>query len=262
MSQNNHIDKAEIFYSEDESEDDEVKIFYSEEKLVLGAAENDSEKQWRPCRLCGRRTNLAKTHAQAFRKVMGTNTVSTWVTQSAVGFTRNRPQRQIRNKATTPTTRTTANQTRNRTRRSNTSRWPDSQGSHSWGWSEGPSLGVSVGSQRKTVGTFSRRNRRTRSTGPRQVSGHNYCRGDWNWTLGTIVWRHTLRWYQSWDYAYYRTKQTWISWSKADIQGRTQSERYCMPEDLINPFIIGRAPLLKIGLIMRCSLTLLTRFFY
>ena len=43
MSQNNHINEAEIFYSEDESEDDKVEIFYSEDELVLGAAENDNE---------------------------------------------------------------------------------------------------------------------------------------------------------------------------------------------------------------------------
>ena len=34
MFQNNHINEAEIFYSEDESEDDEIKIFYSEDELV------------------------------------------------------------------------------------------------------------------------------------------------------------------------------------------------------------------------------------
>ena len=45
MSHKNHINEVKIFYSEDESEDDEVKIFYSEDERFLGAAddENDGE---------------------------------------------------------------------------------------------------------------------------------------------------------------------------------------------------------------------------
>ena len=48
MSQDDHVDEAEIFYSEDKSEDDEVEIFYSEDEAVLGAAENDSENNEDP----------------------------------------------------------------------------------------------------------------------------------------------------------------------------------------------------------------------
>ena len=59
LFQDNHIDNAEIFYSEDNdveifysedndveifySEDDDVEIFYSEDELVLGAVEDDNE---------------------------------------------------------------------------------------------------------------------------------------------------------------------------------------------------------------------------
>ena len=42
-SHKDHIDKVEIFYSEDKSEDNDVEMFYSEDERVLGAADDKDD---------------------------------------------------------------------------------------------------------------------------------------------------------------------------------------------------------------------------